>query len=65
MKKLSFGFTFLLIVFCLHAQQPETNVNAAQAKAPVVRTTAGVVRGTNRGRCRHLQGNSLCCCSGR
>jgi len=48
MKKLSFGFTFLLIVFCLHAQQPETNV-AAQAKAPVVRTIAGVLRGTTEG----------------
>jgi para-nitrobenzyl esterase len=49
MKKLSFGFTFLLIVFCLHAQQPETNVNAVQAKAPVVRTTAGLLRGTTEG----------------
>lgn len=49
MKKLSFGFTFLLIVFCLHAQQPETNVNAAQAKAPVVRTMAGILRGSSEG----------------
>ncbi|TAL61373.1 MAG: carboxylesterase/lipase family protein, partial [Bacteroidetes bacterium] len=49
MKKLSFGFTFLLMVFCLHAQQPESNVNAVQAKVPVVRTTAGVLRGTTEG----------------
>ncbi len=49
MKKLSFGFTFLLIVFCLHAQQPETKVNAAQTNAPVVRTIAGVLRGTTEG----------------
>ena len=49
MKKLLFGFTFLLIVFCLHAQQPETNVNAAQSKAVVVRTTAGILRGSTEG----------------
>ena len=49
MKKLSFGFTFLLMVFCLHAQQPETNINVVQDKAPVIRTTAGVLRGTTEG----------------
>jgi para-nitrobenzyl esterase len=49
MKRLSFGFTFILIVFCLHAQQPATNINAAQSKAVVVRTTAGILRGTTVG----------------
>src|SRR5512133_1134309 len=49
MKKLSFGFTFILIVFCLHAHQPENNVNASQANAPVVRTLAGNLRGTTEG----------------
>jgi para-nitrobenzyl esterase len=49
MKKISFGFTFLLIVFCLHAQQPETNVNKVQTKGPVVRTMAGMLRGTTDG----------------
>jgi para-nitrobenzyl esterase len=49
MKKLSFGFTFLLIVFSLHAQQPETNVKEAQSKAVVVRTTAGILRGSTDG----------------
>lgn len=49
MKKLSFGFTFLFLAFCLSAQQPETNANAAQGKAVVVRTTAGILRGSTEG----------------
>ena len=49
MKRLVFGFTFLLIVFCLRAQQPGTSVNAAQAKAPIVSTPAGTLRGTSVG----------------
>jgi para-nitrobenzyl esterase len=49
MKKLSFGFTFLLIVFCLHAQQPDTNVNNVRTNGPVVRTMAGMLRGTTEG----------------
>lgn len=44
MKKLSFGFTFLLIAFCLRAQQPVTD--AVQAKGPVVSIAAGALRGT-------------------
>jgi para-nitrobenzyl esterase len=36
MKKLTFGFTFMLIVFCLNAQQ---------ANGPVVRTKEGALRG--------------------
>jgi para-nitrobenzyl esterase len=49
MKKISFGFTFLLIVFCVHAQQPENNVNAVQANGPVVSTMDGSLRGTTDG----------------
>jgi para-nitrobenzyl esterase len=49
MKKLLFGFTFLLIVFSVCAQQPVTNGNAAQSKAVIVRTAAGILRGSSEG----------------
>ena len=56
---MSSGFTFLLIVFSLHAQQPETNVNGAIKRCQY--------KGRNseryyRRKCRQLYGNSLCCC---
>ena len=49
MKKVSFALTLLLIALCLHGQQTKTDSNSTRTNAPVVRTLAGILRGTTDG----------------